>query len=152
MLAIASDHAGYGLKCEIIKHLEQKGVACEDFGTNDATTSVDYNDYGLKVAEAVSKGTHEYGIIICGTGIGISIMANKVPGIRAALCTNSYMARMSREHNNANVLALGARVTGTGLAIEIVDTWLGASFAGGRHQKRVDKFSIAEKKYMATNS
>jgi ribose 5-phosphate isomerase B len=152
MLAIASDHAGYELKSEIIKHLEKKGIPYEDFGTSDCSTSVDYNDYGLMVAEAVSKGTHEYGIIICGTGIGISIMANKVPGVRAALCTNCYMARMSREHNNANVLALGGRVIGAGLAAEIVDTWLGASFAGGRHQRRVDKFTQAEKKYMARNT
>lgn len=152
MLAIASDHAGYGLKSEIIKHLEQKEIPFEDFGTNDCSTSVDYNDFGLVAAEAVSRGTHEYGIIICGTGIGISIMANKVPGVRAAVCTNSYMAKMSREHNNANVLALGGRVIGAGLAIEIVDTWLGASFAGGRHQARVDKFADAEKKYTARNT
>lgn len=152
MLAIASDHAGFGLKCEIIKHLEEIGVPFEDFGTCNGTTSVDYPDYGLKVAEAVASGTHDRGIIICGTGIGISIAANKVPGIRAALCTDTYMARMSREHNDANILALGARVLGVGLAVEIVDTWLNAPFLGGRHKQRVDKFCAIEKKYSKTHT
>jgi len=149
MIAIASDHAGYALKSEIIKHLEAKGLAYEDLGTHDPTASVDYNDYGLMVAEAVTKGTHEKGIIICGTGIGISISANKVPGAIAALCTDSYMARMSREHNDANILALGARVTGIGSALEIVDVWLSSSFLGGRHKRRVDKFAAIEQKYSA---
>jgi len=152
MLAIGSDHAGYVLKSEIIKHLQEINVPYEDFGTCDCTTSVDYNDFGLKVAEAVASGTHDRGIIICGTGIGISITANKVPGIRAALCTDTYMARMSREHNDANVLALGARVLGTGLAIDIVDTWLNSSFLGGRHQRRVDKFADVERKYSRKNT
>jgi len=152
MLAIASDHAGFGLKCEIIKHLKEINVPFEDFGTCDGTTSVDYPDYGLKVAEAVASGTHERGIIICGTGIGISIAANKVPGIRAALCTVTYMARLSREHNDANVLALGARGVGVGLAVEIVDTWLNASFLGGRHKQRVDKFTDIEEKYSKTHT
>jgi len=148
MIAIGSDHAGYELKSAIIKHLEAKGIPYEDFGTYDSTTSVDYNDYGEKVAVAVSSGTHEKGIIICGTGIGISISANKVPGIRAALCTDTYMARMSREHNDANVLALGARVIGIGLALDIVDTWLETQFeTGGRHQRRVNKFSDIEKRH-----
>jgi ribose 5-phosphate isomerase B len=148
MIAIASDHAGYILKDELEKHLAEKNIPFEDFGTCDSTTSVDYNDFGVMVAEAVAKGTHARGIIICGTGIGISISANKVPGIRAALCTDSYMAKMSREHNDANVLALGARVIGAGEAIDIVETWLGASFlSGGRHQRRVDKFTDIEKKY-----
>ncbi len=147
MLAIASDHAGYDLKCEIMKHLDEKGVSYEDLGTFDGTASVDYPDFGQLVGEAVARSTHEYGIIICGTGIGISIAANKVPGIRAALCTDTYMARMSREHNDANVLALGARVIGTGLALDIVDTWLSASFLGARHKIRVDKFAKIEDKY-----
>lgn len=151
MIAIASDHAGFNLKMEIMKHLDEKGISYEDLGTHDCTTSVDYPDYGELVAEAVSRGTHERGIVICGTGIGISIAANKVPGIRAALCMDSYMARMSREHNDSNVLALGARVIGTGLAIDIVDTWLSTSFSGGRHQRRVDKFSNIEKKYFNKN-
>ena len=152
MIAIASDHAGFNLKSEIMKHLTEKGMPYDDFGVCDCTTSVDYNDYGVFVAEAVSKGTHEKGIIICGTGIGISISANKVPGIRAALCTNSYMAKMSREHNDANVLALGGRVIGSGLAADIVDTWLSTAFLGGRHQRRVDKFTEIEKKYLIKNT
>lgn len=152
MIAIASDHAGFELKSEIIKHLTNKNISYEDLGTCDCTTSVDYNDFGVLVAEAVSKGTHEMGIIICGTGVGISISANKVPGIRAALCTDSYMAKMSREHNDANILALGGRVIGAGVAVDIVDTWLGASFLGGRHKRRVDKFSEIEKKYSLKNT
>jgi ribose 5-phosphate isomerase B len=152
MLAIASDHAGYDLKREIIGHLKEINVPFEDFGTCDCTTSVDYPDFGLKVAEAVASGTHDRGIIICGTGIGISIAANKVPGIRAAVCTDTYMARMSREHNDANVLALGARVLGVGLAVDIVDAWLNASFPGGRHKRRVDKFTEIEKKYSKTHT
>lgn len=151
MIAIASDHAGYELKSVITKHLADKNIPFEDMGTCDCTTSVDYNDFGELVANAVSKGTHEKGIIICGTGIGISISANKVPGIRAALCTDSFMAKMSREHNDANVLALGARVIGPGLATDIVDTWLEAAFQGGRHQRRVDKFSAIEKKHSHKN-
>lgn len=152
MIAIASDHAGFELKSEIIKHLAEIGIPYEDLGTCDCTTSVDYNDFGVLVAEAVSKGTHEKGIIICGTGIGISISANKVPGIRAALCTDSYMAKMSREHNDANVLALGGRVIGAGLAADIVDTWLNTAFLRGHHQGRVNKFTEIEKKYSLKNT
>lgn len=146
MIAIGSDHGGYELKSEIIKHLEERGLQVKDMGTCDCS-SVDYPDYGQAVAEEVSSGKAEKGIIICGTGIGISISANKVAGIRAALCTDGYMARMAKEHNNANVLALGARVIGTGLAIDIVDTWLDAEFQGGRHAQRVAKISSIEKKY-----
>lgn len=148
MLAIGSDHAGYALKVEVIKFLEEKGHPYKDFGTCDGTCSVDYPDYGLAVAEAVSSGECEQGIIICGTGVGISISANKVPGIRAALCADTYTAKMSREHNDANVLALGERVTGAGLALEIVETWLAAKFAGGRHKLRVDKIAEVERKYL----
>jgi len=148
MIAIASDHAGFGLKKAIMEHLAGRNIPYKDFGTYECAVSVDYNDYGEKVADAVSSGACEKGIIICGTGIGISISANKVPGIRAALCTNSYMAKMSREHNDANVLALGARVIGEGLALDIVDTWLEASFQGGRHQKRVDKFGDIERRHL----
>lgn len=148
MIAIGSDHGGYDLKTEIIKHLSSQGLEYKDFGSCDGKTSVDYPDFGKTVAEGVSSGEFEKGIIICGTGIGISITANKVPGIRAALCTDCYMARMSIEHNDANILALGARVIGPGLALEIVDTWLKASFAGGRHKTRVDKISAVEEKYL----
>lgn len=147
MLAIGSDHAGYELKTEVIKYLTKNEIPFKDFGTCDTTTSVDYPDFGLAVAEAVSGGEFEKGVIICGTGIGISISANKVPGIRAALCTDSYMARMSREHNDANILALGDRVIGKGLAIEILDAWLKTPFQGGRHKTRVDKITAIEKKY-----
>jgi len=147
LIAIGSDHAGYELKTEIIKYLENKGCAVKDFGTYSADCSVDYPDYAVLVAKAVISGECEKGILICGTGIGISIAANKIPGIRAALCTNTYMARMSIEHNNANILALGSRVIGVGTALDIVDAWLEASFAGGKHEKRVEKISILEKEY-----
>jgi ribose 5-phosphate isomerase B len=148
MLAIGSDHAGFELKLEVIKYLTENNIPFKDMGTCDCTTSVDYPDFGLAVAEAVSGGECEKGVVVCGTGIGISIAANKVPGIRAALCTDSYMARMSREHNDANILALGDRVLGKGLAIEILDAWLKASFLGGRHKTRVDKITAIEGKYL----
>ncbi len=145
-VAISNDHAGYELKDEIVKILQNNNYEVVDFGTCDSK-SVDYPDYGLKVAEAVRSGDCEKGIIICGTGIGISVSANKVPGIRAALCTNSLMARLSREHNNANVLALGARIVGLDLALDIVETWLKTEFLGDRHQRRLDKIEDIEKKY-----
>ena len=148
MIAIGSDHGGYELKERIANYLIKKGMTVEDFGCFSSETSVDYPDYGLAVAEAVAGGKYEFGIIVCGTGIGISIAANKVPGIRAALCTDCYMARMSREHNNANILALGGRVIGEGLALEIVETWLNAKFAGERHQIRLDKITGIEEKYL----
>ncbi|NJD03165.1 MAG: ribose 5-phosphate isomerase B [Ruminiclostridium sp.] len=148
MIAIGSDHAGYGLKTGIIEYLSSKGLEYKDFGACDGKNPVDYPDYGKTVAEAVGSGEFEKGIIICGTGIGISIAANKVPGIRAALCTDSYMAKMSREHNNANILALGGRVIGLGLALDIVETWLNASFAGGKHTARVKKINEMDEKYL----
>lgn len=147
MIAVASDHAGYGLKEDIKKYLEDNGFKVKDYGTLDGTTSVDYPDYGLAAAEAVKTGECSKGIIICGTGIGISIAANKVPGIRAALCTDSFMAKMSREHNDSNILALGDRVIGRGLALDIVQTWLDTPFLGGRHGTRVDKISAIDIKY-----
>lgn len=146
MIAIGSDHGGFELKSEIIKHLEERGLQVKDMGTCDCS-SVDYPDYGQAVAEEVSSGKCEKGIIICGTGIGISIAANKVAGIRAALCTDGYMARMAKEHNNANIIAMGARVVGAGLAIDIVDAWLDAEFQGGRHAQRVAKITAIEQKY-----
>lgn len=146
MIAIGSDHGGFALKGEVIKHLKDNGYEVKDFGTCSAE-SVDYPDIGLPVAEAVKNGECEKGIVICGTGLGISISANKVPGIRAALCTNSFMARLSREHNDANILALGGRVIGVELALDIVDTWLKTEFLGGRHKRRVDKIAQIEKKY-----
>lgn len=146
MIGIGSDHGGFNLKNEIIKFLKEKGYEVKDFGTHSAD-SVDYADYGRAVAEAVVKGECDKGIVICGTGIGISIATNKVKGIRAALCTDTYMARMAREHNDANILALGERVIGVGVALDIVETWLGTEFAGGRHQQRIDKIAQIEEQY-----
>ncbi len=148
MIAIGSDHGGLNLKNEIKLFLIKKNIQVKDYGSC-SEESVDYPDYGHDVARAVASGECEKGIIICGTGIGISVSANKVPGIRAALCTDAYMARMSREHNNANVLALGGRVIGAGLALDIVDTWLSSKFINeGRHRKRVSKIDDIEKKYL----
>ena len=139
MLAIGSDHGGYALKQAIMKHLEERGLAYQDYGTY-SEESCDYPDYGRAVAEAVAAGEAEYGIIICGTGIGISITANKVPGIRAALCGDCFSAEATRSHNDANVLALGARVVGEGLALKIVDTFLDTPFSGDeRHIRRIRK-------------
>jgi ribose 5-phosphate isomerase B len=147
MIAVGSDHGGFALKNEVIKFLKENGYEAKDMGTCDEC-SVDYPDYGLAVAEEIVNGGCDKGIIICGTGLGISISANKVPGIRAALCTDTYMARMSREHNNANILALGARVIGIGLALDIVDMWIKTEFEGERHARRVNKISAIEKKYL----
>lgn len=145
-VAVASDHGGFTLKKTVLNFLEEKNIPCEDMGTYDLE-SVDYPDYALKVAEAVRKGSFDRGIILCGTGIGVSITANKVPGVRAALCHDSFSARCSREHNNANVLTLGERVIGPGLALEIVETWLYTEFKGDRHARRVDKITAVEEKY-----
>lgn len=147
MIALGSDHAGYKLKKVVLEFLEENGYEYRDLGTFDDCSSVDYPDFGQAVAEGVSKGEYDKGIIVCGSGIGISISANKVPGVRAALCTDCYMAKMSRQHNDANILALGERVVGTGLALEIVDTWLKTEFLGERHQRRVDMIANIEKKY-----
>lgn len=144
-VAIGSDHAGFNLKKEIMVMLEYKGYEVLDCGCF-SPDSVDYPDIAEAVAEAVLK-ENVFGIIICGTGIGISIAANKIPGIRAALCHEPFSARMSREHNDANILALGARITGSGLAIEIAKTFLDTSFAGDRHALRVDKIKEIERKH-----
>ena len=136
MLAIGSDHGGYALKQEIMEHLHSRGVKFKDYGTFSAE-SCDYPQFGAAVDRAVADGECQMGIIICGTGIGISISANKIRGVRAALCTDCFMAEMARRHNDANVLALGARVVGSGLALKIVDTFLDSSFDGGRHERRV---------------
>jgi len=138
-LAIGADHGGLELKQEIIQFLSTiKGVEVVDFGTA-TRDSVDYPDYGKKVAEAVTNGTVERGILICGTGIGMSIVANRYPKVRAALCHDHFTAQMSREHNDANVLVMGERVIGRGVACDIVKTWLETEFAGGRHQLRLNK-------------
>ncbi|HNZ82664.1 MAG TPA: ribose 5-phosphate isomerase B [Sedimentibacter sp.] len=142
-IVLASDHGGFELKEAIKKHLIKKGYDINDIGVND-TKSVDYPDYGKRAAMMVAGKEADRGIIICGTGIGISIAANKVKGIRCALCTNEYMARMSRMHNNANMLAIGGRVTGVGLAEDMVDVWLSTEFEGGRHEIRVNKIMDME--------
>lgn len=145
MIALANDHSGIALKEEIKKLLDKRGLAYKDFGTN-TEASVDYPIYGESVAKAVVSGECERGIIICGTGIGISIAANKVRGARAALCTDCFMAEMTRRHNDANILALGARVVGHGLALKIVETFLDTEFEGGRHARRVDIISAIEER------
>ncbi len=138
MIAIGSDHGGYELKQKVIKHLEEKNIPCRDMGCN-SKDSCDYPVFGHAVANAVAQGSCEKGIVICTTGIGISITANKTKGIRCALCSDSLSARMTRLHNDANVLALGAGFVGENLAIEIVDTFLNTEFSGEeRHQRRVD--------------
>ncbi|MDU2063814.1 MAG: ribose 5-phosphate isomerase B [Sporomusaceae bacterium] len=142
-IAIGSDHGGLRLKEELKARLEERQIEFHDFGAY-TEESVDYPDYAKAVAEAVVAGDYERGILICGTGIGISIAANKVKGIRAALCCDVFSAKMSREHNDANILALGERVTGPGLACMILDTWLDTPFAGGRHERRVGKISELE--------
>ncbi len=147
MIAIGCDHGGYALKKVVMEYLDDKGIAYKDFGSF-SPDPVDYPDIAMEVAEAVGRGEFENGILICGTGIGIGIAANKVPGVRAALCNDTFSARASKEHNNANILTFGERVIGPGLALDIVDTWLNSKFTGNRHQRRVDKISQIEKKYM----
>ena len=139
MIAIGSDHGGFELKQEIMAHLRERGLEYKDYGTYTAE-SCDYPDYGKAVAHAVASGEAEKGIIICGTGIGISISANKVRGIRAALCHDCFSAEMTRLHNDANVLAMGARVVGPGLALKITDTFLDTPFSNDeRHIRRIGK-------------
>ena len=142
-IGIASDHGGFELKEYIKEYLEKEGIEYIDYGTN-SLDSVDYPDYGLKLSKGVVEEEVDKGIAICGTGIGISISCNKVKGIRCALCSDTYSARMSVEHNNANIMALGGRVIGRDLAIEIVLTWLNSEFQGGRHKRRIDKIADIE--------
>lgn len=144
MLAIGSDHGGFELKNHIIKHLEEKGISYKDYGTYNEN-SIDYADCAKPVCEAIINGEADNGILLCGTGIGISIAANKFKGIRAALCSDVYSAKMSKEHNNAQIICLGGRVTGRELAFMIVDTWLDSKFAGGRHADRIAKIHQIEK-------
>ncbi len=146
MIALGSDHAGRPLKLEIIRLLEEKGLEYTDFGT-DSEARCDYPVYGRLAAEAVADGRCERGLIFCGTGVGISISANKVPGIRCVVCSECYSAVLSRNHNDANMLALGARVVGVDLARMIVSMWLEAEFEGGRHQTRVDLIHQIEKEH-----
>lgn len=146
-LALGADHAGYELKEELKDFFAQREIDYYDFGTYD-TKSTDYSDWGIKVAQAVAKGKFERGILICGTGLGMSLTANKVPGIRATPCYGIFSARLSREHNNSNILVLGGRITGKGLARQIVEEWLEAKFKEGRHKRRVDKITKIESKYL----
>lgn len=145
-IALGSDHGGFNLKNTIIEHLRNKGIELEDLGCYN-TESCDYPVYGKKVAEYVKSGKCDFGIIVCGTGIGISIAANKIPGIRAAHCTDSFTAKATRQHNNSNILALGERITGVAIALDIVDVFLNTEFEGGRHNKRVNMIEEIEKEY-----
>jgi ribose 5-phosphate isomerase B len=143
-IALGADHAGVHLKAEIRKLLDERGIAYKDFGT-ESVESVDYPDYAESVARAVASGEFDRGLLFCGSGIGMAMAANKVPGIRAASVVDETSARLSREHNDANVLALGERMTGPGLARDLVNTFLDTPFGGGRHQRRVDKISALDK-------
>ena len=145
-IAIGCDHGGLNLKSEIVTYLKTEGIEVKDFGTY-TSDSCDYPDIALPVAEAVVSKEFDFGILICGTGIGISIAANKVPGVRAALCSDTFSAHATREHNNANILAMGERVVGKGLAIDIVKTFIESKFEGDRHMLRIQKITDIESKY-----
>jgi ribose 5-phosphate isomerase B len=144
-IVTGADHAGFELKEAVKRYLEESGHQVQDLGTFDES-SVDYPDFGMKVAGAVAAGTADRGILVCGTGIGMSMVANKHPGIRAALCHDLYTARLSREHTDANVLVLGGRVIGKVLALEAVRVWLETGFLGGRHSDRLEKIRKWEEK------
>ena len=142
-IIIGCDHAAYPLKEKVKDYLTGKGIDVEDVGTN-SEKSVDYPDFGKKVASMVSNGNFKRGILLCGTGIGMSMVANKFSHVRAALCTEPFSAEMSRRHNDSNILVMGGRMTGETLALEIVRVWLETPFDGGRHQARLDKFDIID--------
>jgi len=141
----ASDHAGLNLRAEAVKTARTKGFEVEDLGPH-STESVDYPDYARAAGEAVAAGRARFGILVCGTGIGMSMAANKVPGVRAAMCRSEYEARMARAHNDANVLCLGERVTGGGLGAAIVEAFLATPFEGGRHARRVEKLGALDRR------
>jgi ribose 5-phosphate isomerase B len=147
-IAIASEHAGFELKEKLVTHLRGKGISLDDLGAR-SDQPIDYPAVASDLAERVARGEYTRGILICGTGIGMSIAAGKIPGIRAALCTDPFMARMCREHNDANVLCLGAWITGSRLSIAIVDAYLETRFAGDRHQRRVSQIREIELRYRA---
>ena len=140
LIAIASDHGGFSLKVDIVSFLKELGYEVNDMGPKNQN-SVDYPDYGIRIAQAVTQNTDSRGIVICGTGIGMSIVVNRFPGIRGTLCSDLYTAKLCREHNDSNILIMGGRVVGHGLAREIVKVWLSTPFDGGRHQKRLDKIN-----------
>jgi len=143
MIALACDHVGFALKVMVMEYLDGKGLAYKDFGTYGPERA-EYPEYALAAARAVASGECGRGIVICGTGVGVSIAANKVRGIRCAVCSEPYTARLSRQHNDANMLALGARVAGPGLALLIVEEWLNGEFEGGRHAARVEQIAKIE--------
>lgn len=143
-IGIGNDHAAVAMKNDIVEYLKEKGYEVVNYGT-DTSESCNYPEYGEKVGRAVVSGEVDLGILICGTGVGISLAANKVKGVRAVVCSEPYSAKLSRQHNNTNILAFGARVVGIEMAKMIVDEWLGAEFLGGRHQKRVDMIMAIEK-------
>lgn len=147
-IAVGCDHAGIHLKPLLIDYLEKNGIGYTDFGTK-TEDSCNYAEYGAKVAEEVAAGNYDFGILICGTGIGMSIVANKVPGIRCAHCTDEFSARATRMHNDANVLACGERITGPGVFLDIVKAFLSTPFEGGRHLARIAKITETEEKYSA---
>lgn len=144
-IAIASDHGAFELKQAVVEYLKGKGYEVEDMGVHEEK-SVDYPDYGEKVARAVSSGEFKRGILLCGTGIGMSITANKFPGVRATLAYDNYTAKMGRLHNNSNILVMGGRTTAMGVAKDIVDIWLATPYEGGRHDRRLDKIKKLEDK------
>lgn len=146
-IGFGCDHVAIDLKNALMEHLKNRGYECVDFGAYDPTVKMDYPIPGLKVGEAVANGEVDKGVLVCGTGIGISLTANKVPGVRAAVCSEPYSAKMTVEHNDANIIAMGARVVGTELAKMIVDAFFDATFEGGRHAARVDMIRDVEKKY-----
>ena len=145
MIVVGSDHGGFELKAAILNLLRDRQIECKDFGT-DGSQSVDYPDFAEKVAKAVSEGHADAGILICGTGIGMSISANKFPGVRAALVHDEFTARMAREHNNANILVLGGRVLSIETGKRLVEVWLDVDYEGGRHQNRLNKITALEEK------
>lgn len=145
-IAVASDHGGFRLKKQLCAYLSEQGYNFHDFGVHSGETAADYPDFALLVAEAVAGGSFDLGIISCGTGIGVNITANKIPGIRAAHCHDTFSARMAREHNDANILTMGGRVIGAGLALEVVQVFLQTNFTGGRHACRVEKIREIERK------
>ena len=144
VIVLASDHAGFPLKEEIKAHFEKEGVKFIDLGT-DSTASVNYPDYAVKLCESIQQGKADLGILVCGTGIGMSMAANKCRGIRAACCSDTFSARMTRMHNNANVLCMGARVVGAGLGIDMADLFINTEFEGGRHNARVEMLNALDK-------
>ena len=144
VIVLASDHAGFPLKEEIKAHFEKEGIKFIDLGTN-STASVNYPDYAVKLCECIQNGEADLGILVCGTGLGMSMAANKCRGIRAACCSDTFSARMTRMHNNANVLCMGARVVGAGLAIDMAELFINTEFEGGRHQARVDMLNALDK-------